>query len=524
MKKFFNTAGLCNPERHYMVNPFREHYEAVYQLIESHQYFLLHAPRQTGKTTLLHSMARRLNAEGKYIAVVCSLESAGVPSISVEAANKAFIASLYRAAEFFLPASEGAKRPETAASGETAFGQYLGDWASAQTKPIVLLLDEVDALFDEVLISTLRQLRDGFQFRPKAFPCSIALVGLRDIRDYKAKVRSESASIISGGSPFNIITRSFFLSVFSREEVHQLLQQHTDETGQAFSEEVFEKIYAFSGGQPWLTNALANEIVRVMLNEDFTQVITPDLVEEAKENLIVKRQTHLYNLTDKLREPRIRQIVTAIINGDTILPDDYDESIRYALDLGIVRVMDGAVRFANPIYREIITRVMNLSLQHSMGGDDDMYQTAWYIRPDGTLDMDKLLREFQVFYRENAEHWLHRFEYHEAGQQLLLMAFLQRIVNGGGRIEREMAAGRGRTDLSVFWKDQVFVIEMKLNRSPQARSKGISQTARYCDTLGQKHGYLVLFELKSSEIVPWEQRIRWNDEAVDGKKITVVEM
>ncbi|MFN0037135.1 MAG: AAA-like domain-containing protein [Saprospiraceae bacterium] len=523
MVKFFNTTGLCKPEDHYMVEPYRGYFNEIYRLIESQQYFLLHAPRQTGKTTFLHAMVRRLNAEGKYIALVCSLESAGLQSISVEEANRVFVKSVFQAADWQLPSGERPPHYDGYQKGASLFNQYLSDWAKQQAKPIVLLLDEVDALFDDVLVSVLRQLRDGFQSRPKHFPSSIAIVGLRDIRDYKSKVRGDG-SVLSGGSPFNINTKSFFLPVFSREEARSLLDQHTAETGQVFSPEVFEKIYEFGGGQPWLTNALANEIVREMLDDDFSKQISLDMVEEAKENLIVKRQTHLYNLTDKLREPRIRQIVTTIINGDTLLQDDFDESIRYGRDLGIVRVFEGGVvRFANPIYREIITRVMSSSMEHSMV-EDDIYKTVWYLRPDGSLDMDKLLREFQKFYRENAEHWLHRFEYEEAGQQLLLMAFLQRIVNGGGRIEREMAAGRGRTDLSIFWKQQVFVIEMKLKRSPQSRSKGISQTARYCDTLGLKHGYLVLFELKPSETIPWEQRIRWDHEEHEGKQITVVEM
>jgi hypothetical protein len=268
---------------------------------------------------------------------------------------------------------------------------------------------------------------------------------------------------------------------------------------------------------------LTNEIVREMLKEDYSKTITPDMVDAAKENLIVKRQTHLYNLTDKLREPRIKQIALSIVNGKTLILDDYDESIRYALDLGIVRVFNGEIQFANPIYREIITRVMNLPLQHSMA-DDDVFQTAWYLRLDGSLDMDKLLKEFVKFYRRHSESWLKRYEYEEAGHQLLLMAFLQRIVNGGGRVEREMAAGRGRTDLEVHWKNQMFVLELKLKYDLQTLDDGLRQLARYLDKVGQTHGYLILFEPKPSELVPWEERIKWGKRSFKGKKITVVEL
>ena len=167
-------------------------------------------------------------------------------------------------------------------------GDYLTDWCDTLNKPLILLLDEVDALYDDVLISTLRQLRDGFQTRPKYFPQSIVMAGLRDIRDFRTPSPATIPSIGSG-SIFNIIAESFFLPAFSKEEVRGLLNQHTQDTGQVFSEEVLEKLYAYSGGQPRLTNALANEVVSEILKNDYSLEITLDLIELAKEKLIDQR-------------------------------------------------------------------------------------------------------------------------------------------------------------------------------------------------------------------------------------------
>ena len=267
-----------------MVDPFRNMYDNIHILIEDMQYFLIHAPRQTGKTTFLHALAHRLNKEGNYIAVVCSLESAGYTSISVETANEVFIQSLYQTAKVFLSAEWMPPNPESYSPSNFLFRNYLTAWCESLNKPLVLLLDEVDALYDDVLISTLRQLRDGFQTRPKHFPQSIALVGLRDIRDFRTRARADNPSIGSG-SPFNIKAKSFFLPVFSKEEVRGLLDQHTQDTGQVFSEEVLEKLYAYSGGQPWLTNAISNEIVKEILKNDYSREITPDLVEPPRSNL-----------------------------------------------------------------------------------------------------------------------------------------------------------------------------------------------------------------------------------------------
>jgi len=516
MKRFFNTTGLCDPEKHYMVNPFRGMFDPIYALIEAEQYFLLHAPRQTGKTTFLHQLAHRLNRAGKYTSVVFSVETAGVPSFTEEMANERMVESLFRVCPNFLPENE---RPEPPVHPISLLN-YLTHWARSQTKPIVLLVDEADSLWDDVLVSFLRQLRDGFQSRPKNFPQSVALVGLRDIREYKMKARADNPSLGSG-SPFNVKAKSFFLPSFTKEEVHGLLQQHTDDTGQVFAPEAFEKLYEYSGGQPWLTNALANEIVREMLGNNFSKTITPDLVEIAKENLIAQRQTHLDSLVDKIREGRVRRVVMGIIAGETLNFDDYDDALRYCRDLGLI-TRTSPVRFANPIYREIVTRILNGGFQESF--NQDLVDTAWYLRPDGTLDMDKLLRAFVDFYRWNSESWLERFQYREAGHQLLLMAFLQRVINGGGRIEREMAIGNGRTDVVVFWKEQVFAIELKINHNARALDEGLKQLVRYLDKLGQQAGYLILFEKKTSEELPWEQRLGWETVEHAGRQITVVNL
>jgi hypothetical protein len=138
--------------------------------------------------------------------------------------------------------------------------------------------------------------------------------------------------------------------------------------------------------------------------------------------------------------------------------------------------------------------------------------------------MDLLLEAFTDFYRWNSESWIDRYQYKEAGHQLILMAFLQRIINGGGRIEREMATGNGRTDLVIFWKSQVITIEMKMHHDVRSEPQGIQQLARYLDRLGQKIGYMVLFEKKSSEELSWENRIRREVHIVDNKEIILYSM
>ncbi len=169
------------------------------------------------------------------------------------------------------------------------------------------------------------------------------------------------------------------------------------------------------------------------------------MVQEAKEHLILRQETHLDQLVDKLREPRVRSVIEPMLEGQTEPGSLPENDVQYVIDLGLV-VKDGQLRIANPIYREVIPRALTYTTQLTMS-----QEPAWYTRPDGRLDMPKLLAAFQQFFREHSESWVERFEYREAGPQLLMQAFLQRIVNGGGRVEREYGLGRRRTDLLVIW-------------------------------------------------------------------------
>ena len=94
----------------------------------------------------------------------------------------------------------------------------------------MLLIDEIDLLVGDTLLSVLRQLRAGYVRRPRDFPQSVVLCGVRDVRDYRIHSGS-GREIIAGGSAFNIKAESLRLGDFTKDEVLSLLGQHTDETG-----------------------------------------------------------------------------------------------------------------------------------------------------------------------------------------------------------------------------------------------------------------------------------------------------
>ncbi len=445
--RFFNTAGPVNGDDHYCLPPL-ERFDliGISNLIAQKKYFVLHAPRQTGKTSALLALMDHLNREGRYRCLYVNFEVAQGYREQINAGLTVLLQEIGQQAALILGEyTARAIADELIAQSAPSLSVLLGRWCSAAEQPTILLIDEIDALVGDLLITVLRQLRAGYPNRPQAFPSTVVLCGVRDVRDYRIHSTRDKA-IITGGSAFNVRAESLRLGDFTEAEVTRLLTQHTAETGQVFEPEARAAIWDLTQGQPWLVNALAYETCfKMPEGRDRTQAVTAEMVATAKENLILRNETHLDQLADKLQEPRVARIIQALlVSGKTpaALPED---DLRYLQDLGLVR-RKPVVEVANPIYREIIPRALTSVTQDTLA-----YDTIWYVRPDGRLDLPKLLAAFQQFFREHSESWLERFQYQEAGPQLLLQAFLQRIVNGGGRVEREYGLGRMRTDLLVLW-------------------------------------------------------------------------
>ncbi len=523
--RFFNTAGPAVSEKHYCLNPLKRFdLEEILSLIEQEKYFILHAPRQTGKTTCLLALMDYLNREGKYKCLYINVESAQGAREDVKRGIAAILTELGTMCELFLEDSfvkENRKNIIEESGEDAAFNETLTQWAIKSSKPIVLLIDEIDSLVGDTLISILRQIRAGYVKRPKMFPQSIVLCGVRDVRDYRIHSAKEK-EIITGGSAFNIKAESLRLGDFSKEEMEKLYECHTTETGQKFHDEALELAWQLSEGQPWLANALAYEVCfKIPENRDRTIEITEEMIAQAKENIILRRETHIDQLVDKLREERVKRVISPILNGtemDNIAWDD----IQYLVDLGLIKKTDKGFVISNAIYMEVIPRELALIARENLM---PRFDPAWYIKKDGMIDMKKLLGEFQLFFRENSEIWIGRFDYKEAAPQLLLQAFLQRIINGGGSIYREYGLGRRRTDLLTVWPHdngvQRIVIELKIlyNSLEETMKKGLEQTWEYMDRCGADSGHLVIFD--RTENRSWDEKIFCLEELFKSGTISV---
>jgi hypothetical protein len=514
MPRHFNITGPCKPDIHYMLPPIVRVPELV-QLIEQENYFVIHAPRQTGKSTAMLALGEQLTASGKFTAVMVSAEVGQPFSNDIDKAERAILGSWRRAAEDRLPESLHPPAWPEAEAGQR-IQTALRAWAKTSSRPLVVLIDEIDALRNEALLSILRQLRDGFPDRPKNFPQSVGLIGLRDVRDYK--IASGGSDNLNTSSPFNIKVGSFTLRNFNQAEVAELYGQHTEETGQVFTPAAIQLAFELTQGQPWLVNALAREIVQVIA-PDPSIAITIEHFQIAKETLIRRQDTHLDSLAERLREDRVRQIIEPMLAGAE-LGDVPNDDIQFLLDLGLCRMdAQGGLTIANPIYREVLPRVLTVTPMASLPQISPTWLTG-----AGELDVDALREAFMAFWLQHGEPLLKSASYPEIAPHLVLMAFLSRVVNGGGTLEREYAIGRDRMDLCLRYGEVVLGIELKVWRTRRADplTKGLEQLDSYLARLGQDQGWLVIFDRRENAPELVDRLTTEMNQTVSGRTVTVI--
>jgi hypothetical protein len=518
MERFFNTAGPIKTDLHYYIDPLKRFdLEEVLLLIRQQKYFVLHAPRQTGKTTCMLALRDYLNEHGEYIAVYANVEGGQGSRNDVHSVVKSTIDTLAEQFRGVVGNDISLQvRDEVQQTGkDSMLSTYLRRLSERMPKPIVLVIDEIDALVGDSLVSVLRQIRSGYADRPNAFPQSIILCGVRDVRDYRIVLSNQD--IVTGGSAFNIKAESLRLGNMTKEEIHELYMEHTKATGQQFDDECFPMIWEATEGQPWLVNSLGYEVtMRMKENRDRSIKIIPEMIYKAQEQIIYRRETHIDILIDKLREDRVRRVIEPILANDIEVDDALfpQDDMQYVIDMGLI-TRDKPIRIANGIYREIIPRELTWTTQESL-----VQQSVWYMNQDNSINMEKLMLDFQQFFRQNADAWIEKFDYKESGPQLLMQAFLQRVVNGGGYIDREYGLGRGRTDLLIRkpltdhygGPIQRIVLELKIKRNSLEKTieDGLRQTWEYMDRAGTvDEGHFIIFDRTPGK--PWDEKI-WHKE------------
>lgn len=525
----FNTTGSCKPNQHYML-PAEARLPGARALLEEDLYFVVHAPRQTGKTTTLNALAQSLSGAGDRVALRVSCETAQVAGDDYGAAENIVLEMIRDSANFRgLPPQWLPPDPWPQAPAGTRVKLGLRAWAQRCPVPIVLLFDEIDALYGPSMMTMLRQLRDGFEFRPEGFPASVVVSGLRDVRDYKTAAGGDG-SRLGGTSPFNIAVESLRLGDFTADDIATLYAQHTNDTGQVFTDAAVERAFRHSAGQPWLVNALAREVV-VKMRVTPPTLITERHIDQAAQRIIATRATHLDSLADKLNEPSVRRVMQRLFGEtDNQLTDPtYDNDVSYARDLGLI-ARQPPLAIANPIYWEVITRVLAQPVIDMVPD----YKRS-FLLPDGRVDIDRLLREFVGFWREHGDLMKTGRGFDEFGAKIVLLAFFYRIINGGGSVVSEYGAGLRNIDVLVSKPYtnsdgapcmQKEALELKVWRHGDSDpiDEGLDQLDTYLAKLGLDQGTLAIFDRRLNAPPLTERGVFTDETTADGRKVRLLRL
>ena len=353
--RFFNTLGPMDAELHYQIPPLaRLDINRLLTLIRQQRYFVLHAPHQTGKTSALLALRGELKKRGEYQCVYINVEVGQSARQDVNAVMHTILHSI--ASEADDDSLDQAWRKAMVTAGPYfALQQTLTLWSRAEPKPIVLMIDDIDALIGDALLAVLHQLRAGYVGRPHSFPQSIILCGVQDVSHYHVHSVHDGTKALGGGLS-SISSKSLRLGNLSEREVESLLRQHTEATGQAFTKAAHRAIWSLTKGQPWLVNALAQHACfESKAGQGRQRPIVAQAIQEACEQLICRRDAHLDQLADELQEARVRRVIKPLLTNTVTHEPITNEDIQYVRDLGLV-TEQGPLAIANPIYLELISR------------------------------------------------------------------------------------------------------------------------------------------------------------------------
>jgi len=521
MRKF-NITGKIIPAKHYYVD-LAPQIRKLMALADDGAYFVINRPRQFGKTTVLDFFARALQASKDYVPALLSFESF-VQRYDITDAefysevSQLIVKELDRADAI---QKENQRSTTGNINSRRDFFNWLNETCDRLSRKLVLLIDEIDAVPETVVIGFLAGLREIYLARDRApAPYSVCLVGVHDIKNLKARYRDETQSIGSV-SPFNIAI-DYELPPFSRKNIQQYFLQHTQETGQTFDEKVVQRVHEVTNGHPWLVSMLARSMVEEIVRNRKRR-IQLEHAEAAIQKLLASRNPNFESLFKNARQPRFFPIVLDLLAGRrsryNIQRDDIDLGVKY----GVFSEQDGQLVIANSIYVQALYQHFEEEVKGSAVGEIVTGNRLHDKR--GRLDFRRVFDKFQAFMKskgavvarhpEFEEMFGPRLSLKEFKEMSGLLSYLDILVNGKGWTFKEVQSGKSRIDVLCCYKNQKEVVELKLWYGERRYEAGLNQLAKYLGNESLDHGYLVVFDRREAA----SKEYGFKEHKVAGKKI-----
>ena len=517
--KTFGTQGPVNPKENYVVARTEEIADFV-DRVKKGKYIVFFAPRQTGKTTLFRAAMDALITDA-YFPIQLNFEA--YVDLTPATFYDYLIKDIHREIEHVFEKRDTTPSEtlnqffaDTEVTDHPSMRNFLQQLPRFLTHPdngqkVVLIIDEFDAIPPDAVRGFLHSLRYIYldQSRSRC-PYSVGIVGVKNITQL-----NYDRSI----SPFNI-QDEFHLPNFTRSQVHELLEQYTNEVGQAFAPEVITAIHKQTAGQPFLVNRCA-QILTEEMDIPPNETIATAHFSKAHKQLLRERNTNIAHLlTNIRRDRRFERMLMRIASYERGLPFSLDNDIMNELTIyGVIAEgADGMCEIVNPIYQHRILQTFKPPFNGLEGeyfseenGDDFID----YLTPDGMIEMEALLDNFKDFIARVGFRILQVPDTpQEYVGQHLLYAYLDHFVHViGANMFLEAQTGRGRIDLLIVYNQQKYIVETKIWEGDRYYQAGKKQLAAYLKLEGAREGYYVVFDHRNNPTP------RVETETVDGLTI-----
>ncbi|MEZ4734142.1 MAG: ATP-binding protein [Caldilineaceae bacterium] len=454
-------------------------------------YITVWAPRQTGKTWVLQEALFRLQADARFDVVKLNLQH--LKRATTTEAIQVITAEIATALNKPLP------QPEHLQGFEAIFSQGVLE------KPLILILDEFDALSEESISDIAGVLRNIYLRRQQEIDKptgqksyllhGVALLGVR------AVLGIENAT----GSPFNI-QRSLHIPNLTHAEVDGMFKWYEQESGQDVEQAVIDRVFGETQGQPGLVGWLG-ELLTEPYNAHQPGITLSDFEIAYTAAINALPNNYIINIISKAKQEPHKQLVLELFKTHLRLPFRYDDpSINFLYMNGVVdqQIEDPTTRylkFASPFVQKRLFNYFAFELFRSPGRLYDPFDDLRDTITDTDLYVTQLMRRYEQYLQANRS-WLfksaprrktdeHIFEavYH-FNLYMYLMQFLQSYDS---RVTSEFPTGNGKLDLLIEHAGHLYGLEVKSFVNQHEYQKALGQAARYANQLQLAEIALVLF-------------------------------
>ena len=499
--KRFNLTGTCIKERHYRVDT-TEKINKILAMVEYGDYFVINRPRQFGKTTTLSLLDKELAKKDDYLPIFLSFEGIGnAPFQSLETFGPKFLSYLGKNkyvkkagySHLFFDEMESVQNFDS-------LSEVLAEILSKIEQKVVLMIDEVDKSSDnDIFIYFLGMLRDKFlkaqQENDVTFH-SVILAGVHDIKTLKLKIRPETEKKYN--SPWNIAVEFEVDMSFNPKEIGTMLLDYARETNTKINiEEISEKIFFWTSGYPFLVSKLCKIVDEKILPKKEEKKWSPIDIDNAVNQLLMETNTLFDDLGKNLENNKdLYNFIESVTLGHHEKSFSLQAPlVNLAYIYGIISRSDNnKVRIHNKIFNEVITNYIIAKMESENTAPISTTQEP-YIKPDGRLDFEKVLLKFQEVIKEKYHNnmLLKSDEFLEKDLRLLFLVFLKPITNGIGFTFKEVETGaEKRLDIVVIFRDEKFVVELKIWYDIEYHKRGIERLKKYMEIESINQGYMLI--------------------------------